>query len=318
MASSTASNPFDGVNFDWENYINHRPTYSSSFYELIWRYHESHCKHWNLAHDVGTGPGNVAEVLVGRFDKVIASDPSEYHISVARKRLASEKVTVERCQAENLAHVVGPSGEGKADMITLAECIPLMDQQLAFSGFAKLLRPGGTLAIWFYGRPIFAEKGQEKSQEIYDRITAKAFDRVRPIGKDTVLGRANMQLAGWLDAVSFPLEDWADVQRTKWNYDKSLSFLGVEYFDCEFEYNSNIRPDEKVEERVDRSFWVKEECGVDWAKGFIDAQLPWKATDDGIDAQLKPLYEELEAAMGGKGSKRKITWPVILMLATRK
>ncbi|KAF6221237.1 hypothetical protein HO133_002092 [Letharia lupina] len=318
MASSSDSSLFDGgADFDWIKYTTHRPAYSSSFYDRIWTYHQSHSNHWSLAHDVGTGPGNVAEVLGARFDKVIASDPSGFHTAVARRRLAASNVTVEQCRAEDLVTLVGPDGHGKADLVTLAECIPLMDAERAFSGFAELLRPGGTLAVWFYGKPIFVGEGQERSQQIYDRIAGKAFSRIFPI-KGTIWQQAFTVMASWLDNIGFPSEDWTDVERTKWNHDKPLCFLPEEYFDFEVKHENSVTADEKVEERVDRDFWAKEHCGVDWVEGFIDAQFPWKSTDDEIGAQLKPMYKELEEAMGGQGSKTKIAWPVALVLATRK
>lgn len=318
MASSTNPSLFDGgADFDWIKYTTHRPAYSPSFYDRIWQYHRSHSDHWSLAHDVGTGPGNVAEVLGARFDKVVASDPSAFHTAVAQRRLAGSNVTVEQCRAEDLVALIGSDGRGKADLITLAECIPLMDAERAFSGFAELLRPGGTLAIWFYGKPIFAGVGQEKSQQIYNRIAAKAFSRIFPI-KGTIWQQAFTVMASWLDNIGFPVEYWTNVERTKWNHDKPLSFLPEEYFDFDVKYKTAVALDEKVEEAVDRGFWAKEQCGVDWVEGFIDAQFPWKSTDDEVSAQLKPMYKELEEAMGGTGSKTTIAWPVVLLLATRK
>ena len=318
MASSTDASLFDGgADFDWMNYITHRPSYSSSFYERIWDYHRRHSNRWTLAHDIGTGPGTVAEVLAPRFDKVIASDPSDSNAAVARRRLAAARVTVEQCRAEDIVTLLGPDSHGKTDLITVAECIPLMDSERAFSGFAKLLRPGGTLAIWFYGKPIFAEKGQEKSQQLYDQIAGKALSRMLPI-KGTVWQQASTVIASWLDAIAFPREDWRDVERIKWNHDKQISFMPEEYFDFEVKYKNAITPDEKVEERIDRDLWAREQCGVDWVKGFIDSNLPWKSTNDEIGAQLKPMYQKLEETMGGPGSKTKISWPVVLLLATRK
>ena len=318
MTSSSESSLFDGgADFDWIKYTTNRPAYSLSFYDRIWEYHKRHSNQWTLAHDVGTGPGNVAEVLAARFDKVIASDPSAFHTAVAKKHLSASNVTVEQCRAEDLVNLVETDGHGKADLITLAECIPLMDAEKAFSGFAKLLRPGGTLAIWFYGKPIFGEKGQEKSQQLYNQIAGKAFSRVFPIG-GTPWQYSYTVMASWLDNIGFPSEDWTDVERIKWNHDRPLCFLPEEYFDFDFKYENCVKSDEKVEERIERDFWAKEQCGIDWVEGYIDAQFPWKTTNDDVAAELKPMYKELEAAMGGEGSKTKISWPVVLLLATRK
>ena len=266
---------------------------------------------------VGTEPGNIVEVLAKRFDRVIASDPSKFHIDVAQKRINSPSVTFHQCRAEDLTNVVDPHEHSQADLVAVAECIPLMDAEQAMTGFAKLLRPGGTVAIWFYGRPIFADKKQKKCQDLYDKITSKAFERIFPL-KASQVESAVKTMASWLDIVTFPSETWTDVQRIKWNNDKSLSFLGEEHFDHEIKYKSGVGPGDKIEKQVDRDFWAKEDCGVEWVEGFIDAQYPWETTDDEIGAQLKPMYEKLEAAMGGKGSTVKIAWPVVLLLATKK
>ena len=209
-------------------------------------------------------------------------------------------------------NVVDPHEHGQADFVAVAECIPLMDAEQAMTGFAKLLRPGGTVAIRFYGRPIFAD---EKSQDLSDKITSKAFERTFPL-KASQMESAIKTMTSWMDVVMFPSETWTDVQRIKWNNGKPLSFRGEEHLDHEIKYKSGVGPGDMIEEQVDRDFWAKKDCGIEWVKRFIDAQYPWETTDDEIGAQLKPMYEELEAAMGGKGGTVKIAWPVVLLLTT--
>ena len=317
--SDPASNKFDvDAKFDWENYMAQRPDYTASnFYDLVWAYHERHSDHYVLAHDIGTGPGNVAEVLAKRFERVIASDPSPLHINTAERRINNPAVIYKHCRAEDLVNTIDPNDVGKADLVTVAECIPLMHAEQAMTVFGRLLRPGGTVAIWFYGRPIFAAQGQEKSQAIYDRLIGKAFERVLPM-KGSPMAGSMITMASWLDVIPFSQDIWSDVERIKWNPDKPMSFLDEQYFDFEVKYESAVGPADKIEERKDRNFWAKEDCGIEWVKGFINAQWPWKTTDDDIGAQMAPMYEELETAMGGKGSRTTIAWPVVLLLATRR
>ena len=307
-----------GAEFDWENYMAQRPDYTASkFYDLVWAYHKRHSDSYVLAHDVGTGPGNVAEVLAKRFQRVIASDPSKFHIDTAEHRINQPSVIYKHCRVEDLVNAIGTNDLGQADLVTVAECIPLMHAEQAMSVFAKLLRPGGTVAIWFYGRPIFADKGQEKSQAIYDRIVGKAFERILPL-KGSPMERAFITMASWLDVVPFDREIWTDVERIKWNNDMPLSFIDERYIDFKVEYESAVSPADKIDERKDRDFWAKEDCGIEWIRRYINVQWPWKTTDDDIGAQMEPMYEELETAMGGKGSKTKIAWPVVLLFATRR
>lgn len=139
-----------------------------------------------MAYDVSTGPGNITEVLDARLDRVIANDPNRRN---AGKRLKRFKTFFEIRRAENLLNVSRAKPEDKADLTTLAKWIPLMDAEKAFDRFARMMRPGGTLAVSFYGKPIFDEPGQEKRQAIYDRITAKAIERIFP-SKGTSMERA--------------------------------------------------------------------------------------------------------------------------------
>ena len=320
MGPSTKPSNFEGgTDFDWQNYLKHRPQYSASFYDVIWEYHRSHSNRWNLAHDVGTGPGNVAKVLANSFTNVVATDPSEYHVAVARRFCDEENVTVEQSRAEGLASSVGRNSQGKVDLITIAQTLPLLDSKQSFSQCAKLLATGGTLAVWFHGGPIFVEEGQQKSQEIYDRLTGKTYvERTLP-WKGTPMQRACNLLASWADNVALPSDDWKDVRRIKWNSDRPLSFFDYEYLDFQPEYQSALGPEEKVEEQFDRTLWLQEGCDIAWVKGFVEAQWPWeRAVSKEAGEELQSMYEDLEATMGGKSGKVKVSWPVALLLATRK
>ena len=302
-------NKFEGgAEFDWHNYITYRPKYSASFYDVIWDYHRSHSNRWVLAHDVGTGPGTVAKVLAKNFDQVVATDPSEHHTAVARKFCAEGNVIIKRCQAEDLANAVSRDSHGKVDLITIAQTIPLLDAKRAFSQCAELLSPGGTIAVWFHGGPIVVEEGQQKSQEIYDKLTGRTYvERTLPWG-GTPMERACNVLDSWTDNIAFPSDDWKDVCRIKWNSDRQLNFFGKEYLDFKPEYDSVVTSDEKVDERKDRGFWLQQDCDIAWVKGFVEAQWPWeRAIGEEFGQELVAMYQGLEAAMGGKGGKVRIS-----------
>lgn len=320
MGSPQEPSKFEGgTDFDWQNYLAHRPEYSASFYDVIWDYHRSHSNAWSLAHDVGTGPGKVAQVLAGRFENVVATDPSGHQTAVARQFCKEENVTVQQCRAEDLADSVGRNSQGKVDLITIAQAIPLLDVKQAFSQCARLLHSGGTLAVWFHGGPMFVEEGQQKSQEIYDKLTGKTYvERTLPWG-GTPMERACNVLFSWTDNVAFPSAEWKDVNRIKWNCDRPLCFFRQEYLDFKPSYISAVMPEEKVEERVDRGLLLKDGCDISWVRGFVEAQWPWERTaSKEAGEELERMYGEMEAAMGGKNGKRKIAWPVVLLLATRK
>lgn len=112
-----------------------------------------------------------------------------------------ENIRVQRCAAEVLSNSDAIAA-WSVDLITAAGVVGVSNTPSFTAKFAKLLRTGATLAIWLYGRPIFAEHGQAKSWHIYDKITASASDRVRPF-KGTHLERASTYCSGWLDSVAF-------------------------------------------------------------------------------------------------------------------
>lgn len=96
----------------------------------------------------------------------------------------------------------------------------------------------------------------------------------------------------------------------KWNSDRPLNFIGADLLRSEVRDDFGISIHEQVEERVDRDFWR-----INWVRGSVTAQLPWKWKGDKIAKELGVIYEKLEEAIGGKVKR---TWPVIHLLATRK
>ena len=318
-APTSSSKPFEGSGYDLDSYRAYRIIYDPPFYDLIYNYHISHNGQWNLAHDVATGPGMVAEALATRFANVVASDINANQIAAARLRLEKThpNVKFEQSRAEDVARLGTDSAYGKADLVAVAECISLFKMDEAMAAFAELLKPGGTLAVWFYGRLIFAEEGRDKCQEIHDRIVAKAAQKMGSFKGNPVMEASCNALAGWLDNLAFPKKQWSDVKRLKWNHDKPLGFLNDEDLGFKTEWETRIADDEVVEEKVDRGFWAKDDCSIDWIKGFVSNMLPWPPNAE-IDAQLEVLYDELEEAMGGKNARNKVCWPVVLLLATRQ
>ena len=316
--ASEKNNFFEGVGFDWDSYIVYRPAPTADFYQLIYDHHRTNGGRFDLAHDIGTGPGNIAEEIGRNFAKVHASDPSEYHISVAEHRLKAidpNKYTTQQSRGEDISSTEKGHEAGSVDLVTVAQCIPLMDTDKAISGFGKLLKPDGTLAVWFYGRPHFADGTQQHSQKILNEILSKAWDRVRPM-KGTGFERAKITLCAQLDNIAFPDKDWRQIRRIKWNHDKPMMFLENDDVDFEIKWDSKVGPSESLERKIDRDFWHND-ADVAWIRGFVDHALPWENGDED-KARLEPLFKELEASMGGKDTKRKIAWPIVLLLATKR
>ena len=307
----------------WDTYVSTRPNYSPSFYELMYKYHAAHSSSYNLAHDVGSGAGQVAAELALHFSHVVASDNDEDHLTVTKRRLSpnfdASRISYTHSRAEDLA-TKHPAGT--VDMIAAAEAMVLMDPTQGLHSFAKLIKSGGTLATWFYGRPTFTERELfAKGQPILDKIMVLNWTKViRGSGPKRLSGfkRCADGMESWLDHVAFPTDTWTDVQRIKWNTHGTLPFFGKEACGFDIEPVSNIAEGENVTVKEDPEFWVNK-WDVAALKSYFAVLFPGfkEAIGEG-DPEIDRLFAELTAVMGGDGVVRQFTWPCVLLLATRR
>jgi trans-aconitate 3-methyltransferase len=158
----------------WESYLEARPKYTNgNFYEKIFAYHQAHSGYYNVAHDIGTGPGQVAAVLSDRFTHVIASDLNQTHLDVCQHRNAKKRnISCALCSGEEIS---SHASAGSADTVFCAEALALMNAEEALNAFAEILKPNGTLAVWYYGRPIFTDP---ECQRIYDEMVSILFGHI--------------------------------------------------------------------------------------------------------------------------------------------
>ncbi|KAL8901599.1 MAG: hypothetical protein Q9207_005126 [Kuettlingeria erythrocarpa] len=325
-------NFFKATTYDeayWDDYMAARAKYSSDFYDRIFAYYNAHhdasSQTQAVAHDIGTGPGQVAAELCAHFNTVIASDTNSTHLAVAAARLAraglKDRVTWTPSGAEDLANQYPPAS---ASLLTVAECLPLLDVPRAMTTFAHLLQPQGTLAVWFYGRPAFSEPEfaatcQPILNEILDLTFEKAIKGSSPVHKAAWKSAADT-LESFLDDVHLSPDVWRDVYRYKWNPHLPMPVSGPNACDYPIEPSSNIDTEtETVVEQKDPQFWA-ESWDVDEVRRFVECLIPVFAEKkaNGEYEHVEPKYLALERAMGGKEAKRAFTWPVVLILATRK
>lgn len=195
-----------------------------------------------------------------------------------------------------------------------------MDATSAIDAFARLLKPNGTLAVWFYGRPFFAEPEYAgKCQPLLASILDLSFSKIiKKTGPQAKAGwkRGTDRMASFLDDIELKSDVWQDVQRRKWNANHPMPFYGPEACDFAVEPSSAVAVGDTVVEKQDAGFWEKrwDLAGV---RRFVMANLPGfdqAERAEGVEAK----YEELGQAMGGEGAVRKISWPVVLILASRR
>ncbi|KAE8371574.1 S-adenosyl-L-methionine-dependent methyltransferase [Aspergillus bertholletiae] len=316
----------EDVSHYWTGYLATRPKYTDAFYNHIYHYHAAHSQSappgFTIAHDVGAGPGQVSAKLAQRFSHVVVSDNNKNHVDYAKHFLATCGVPASRlsfavAKGEDLGATYP---HASADLVVSALMFPLMETTAALRSFRSLLKPGGTLAVWFYGRAHFAEvEYAGRCQPLLDRIINHHFSGVIA-GEGSPEHTAGWKhvadgIASWLDYIPFAEETWGCVERHKWNTQwTSLGFFGNEACNFPVQPISSVTPAEIVVEREDRGLWRKD-WDVDQLREFVDYIYPFQRMDQD---SVKPLWAQLGSEMGGLHARRAFSWPVVLILATRK
>ena len=97
--------------------------------------------------EVGAGTGKLTEQLVALGHDVHATDPSSLMLGVLTDRLPGVRTSVAR--AEEL-----PMLDGSVDVVVCAQAFHWFDQEAALAEFARVLRPGGHLALAWNTRDV--------------------------------------------------------------------------------------------------------------------------------------------------------------------
>ena len=122
-------------------YAAFRPTYDAEM--IRWIADRAPGKH--LAWDCGTGNGQAAVLLAAHFERVIATDPSE-----AQLASAAPHPHVAYARADERAPFIDSES---VDLVTVAQALHWFDLERFYAEVNRVLRPGGVVAVWSYGRP---------------------------------------------------------------------------------------------------------------------------------------------------------------------
>jgi ubiquinone/menaquinone biosynthesis C-methylase UbiE len=90
--------------------------------------------------ELGAGTGKLTEVLVGLGHDVHATDPDEAMLARLRQRLPEVRTTV--AAAEEI-----PAADAAYDVVVAAQAFHWFDQERALPEVARVLKPGGRLAV---------------------------------------------------------------------------------------------------------------------------------------------------------------------------
>ncbi|KDQ64781.1 hypothetical protein JAAARDRAFT_202064 [Jaapia argillacea MUCL 33604] len=210
-------NSFAQSTFSAENYKAYRPRYPERLFTDILEYHDSHGGGRESALDLGCGPGTVTEPLTAFFDKVAGVDPSQGMLDVASK--SAKTLTLE---GKSLEYLVGsaediPACDSSVDLITSGTSAHWFPANW-WTNAARVLRPGGTVAVFAYGTPFVRSHMHPEAA----KITKKAWSwRTAPELAPYIQESGNIAERLFDD---LPLADptsgeWGLVERRVWNKD---------------------------------------------------------------------------------------------------
>lgn len=140
------------------NYNSFRPHYPPSFYKILTDYVGKP----KVGHtiDLGCGTGVATYPLLNISESVVGMDISPPMIDTANKLKAQRLEEMGVADSDRISFTVSAVEDFEAppesfDLITAAECIHwFKDHDAFFAAAARQLKPGGTLAYWYYVDPV--------------------------------------------------------------------------------------------------------------------------------------------------------------------
>ena len=126
----------------------------------------------SLAWDCAAGTGQATIPLASRFDVVIATDisPSMLEQAPRHPRVVYRALPAE---ASELA-------SESADLVTVAQALHWLDLKAFYEEAARVLRPGGVLAVWTYASPQLDSAAlQHQLTQFYGEVVGPYWPRDR-------------------------------------------------------------------------------------------------------------------------------------------
>ncbi|KAH8923449.1 S-adenosyl-L-methionine-dependent methyltransferase [Atractiella rhizophila] len=139
--------------YSTSDYAEYRPKPPQALYDHIFEFHNRSGGQYNVAIDIGCGPGQAAIDLSGSFREVIGVDPSETMLETARSTGPPANLSFRQGHADAVPFIKDASVDLVAASVAAHWFPPRWYDEMA-----RILKPGGTLAIWCYSGYIIDRK----------------------------------------------------------------------------------------------------------------------------------------------------------------
>ena len=186
------------------SYARFRPTYPPALFDWL----ASVTSTRRVAVDVGAGNGQAAQALAAHFERVIALEPSAAQLANAP---SFDRVVFQRGAAEATG-----LEEAAAGLLVAAQAFHWFDHAAFFAEVKRVVRPGGTLAIWCYAIAAITPEVDAVVHELYQAILGPYWEPERRLVET---GYATV-------AVPFPaMEAPSFEMRLEWSFEQLLGYL---------------------------------------------------------------------------------------------
>lgn len=127
-------------------YAAYRPDYPAALFAWL----AAQCAEHTIAWDCATGNGQAARGLAQYFPRVMATDASAEQVAHATLHSRIE-YRVAPAEASGL-------DDHSIDLVTVAQAAHWFDLPRFFAEASRVLKPGGVIALWGYGRMVLPGK----------------------------------------------------------------------------------------------------------------------------------------------------------------
>lgn len=216
-----------------EAYRARRPTYPSQLFEYL----ASVAPARALAWDCATGNGQSAGPLARHFEAVVATDASAAQIEAAPPTPGVE-FRVATAEASGL-------DPESIDVIAVAQALHWFDLPAFFAEAARVLKPGGILAVWSYQLAIVLPEIDAVVYDLYEPVLGSYWPPERAL------------VATGYEGIALPFEPVASPEfdmSLEWNAEDLCDYLRTWSAAKRYAKERGLDPVDETERRL-REIW---------------------------------------------------------------
>jgi trans-aconitate 3-methyltransferase len=290
----------------WSQYMHGRPRVPSSFFDQVFRYHESHGGRFDIAHDVGAGPGVHCHQLARQFNRVRVSDASSHNVDMAEQRLRDTAGTYEFVTAP--IQNVDTLERESVDLVHAGVMLHFAPISEAIEAVLYQLRPGGTFVATLFGHIILVDNKEVESlmHKLYHRGFESRLQKLSAEGAKRMCHSVSVVQSGYDNVPLSTFEPGA--LRLRLNFEHAFAT-----------YNACGPSFSKADAAIGAADVVREERADGWRYttdlAGLRATLDSLTVVDFSDQVVQELWSRLETAAGDQ--KLEVTWPANVIMATK-